>query len=186
MPLLLLVGLQNNYPKWRLNIKSQEEAIREREARIAEWERQREEAELAEARTDPVKLREYQRKQAEKKQLNDLEAQKAELRKLQDEINKSRLEHEAEIKAARETQMEIKLWQIGAKYGVDYVALKELNLPTVEQAEAVAKKLSNLKPKETKGAFTPDSGVTSGMRGKLSPEQFEKLSIQEKAKYIYK
>jgi hypothetical protein len=91
--------------------------------------------------------------------------------------------------------MEIKLWQIGAKYGVSYTALKDLNLPSLEQYEAVAKKISNLKPKSVKTGedesentkkFTPDSGVTSGLRGTLTPDQFEKLSITEKAKYIYK
>jgi len=168
-------------------LKSQEEAIKAQMEAVAEFNRRKEEAELEEARSDPSKMREYQRRQAEKKQLADLETQKQELQKQRDEIARSKAEHEAEVKAARDTLMEVKLWQIGAKYGISPMALKELNLPTVEQVEAVAKRLGAVKPNtESTKSFAPDSGVTSGKLGALAPEQFEKLPISEKAKYLTK
>ena len=177
------------------SFQAREEAIKARETEIAEFQRQRDEVELEEARSDPEKMREYQYKQAKKMEITNLEAQKADIRRQQEEINRSKAEHEAEIKIARDTLTEIKLWQIGAKYGISHVALKELNLPDVEQAEKVAKALSAMAPKRpttgeaeaaTEKPFTPDSGVTSGTHGVFSPDQFEKLSISEKAKYLSK
>lgn len=174
-------------------INARQEAINAKQAEIDEWERQRDAAELEAAKGDPVKLREYQRKQVQKQERASVEAEKAELRRQREAFNRDKAEHEAELNAARGAQMEIKLWQIGEKYGVDPVVLKELNLPNVEQAEAVAKRLSKKeqRPPEgeteaTKETKTFDSGLTSGNRGTLSPEQFEKLSASEKKKYLEK
>jgi len=176
-------------------LKDQEESIKKTKAEVDGWLKQKEEAELEEARSDPDKMHEYQRKQAEKQRKAELDAKEVDLKRREGEIERSKAEHEAEVKAARETMMEIKLWEIGSKYGIDPTALKELNLPTVEQVEAVAKRIGTLKPEQkeegetgSKGTkpFTPDSGVTSGRFGVLTPEQFEKLPISEKEKYLAK
>jgi len=180
------------------SLKAQEESIKTSQAQIEEFQRQRDQAELEEAQGDPDKMREYQRKQAQKSQITNIESQKAELKKQQEELARDKAEHEAEVKSARETQMEVKLWQIAAAEKVDPVELKdtvkELNLTTIEQAQAVAKRLRKVAPKTStdSGAetteeqpFTPDSGVTSGTKGEYTPEQFEKLSMPEKAKYLH-
>lgn len=181
------------------SIKAQEERNNAALARIEEFERQRDQAELTEAQGDPDLMREYQKKQAQKREQTTIESQRADLKKGQEELARSKAEHEAEIKSARETQMEIKLWQIAADEKVSPVELKDtakdLNLTTIEQVEAVAKRLRKVTPTlplegeaETteEQPFTPDSGVTSGSKGELTPDQFEKLSITEKKKYLDK
>ncbi len=174
-------------------LKAQEEAIKAQQVEIEEYRKRIEQNELEEAQSDPDKMREYQRKQAEKKAKSELEIMRAELKKQQDELNRARAEHETEVKAARETMTEIRLWQIGAKYGVNPVLLKELNLSSIEQAEQVAKRLGTTnKPAASENKtpsekpFTPDSGVSSGNYGNLTPAQFEKLPMSEKQKYLSK
>jgi chromosome segregation ATPase len=159
------------------SLKAQEEAIKARKAEIEEIEKRIDEAELEAAKGDPEKLREYQAKKSYKDRLVNLENMKKDLDKREEVLNRSKAEHEEEVKTARETLLEIKIWEIGEKYGVDPVLLKDLNLPTVDQIEAVAKRLSEAAPKET---ITPDSGVTSGT-GKPTLEQLGKMPMDDYA-----
>jgi len=181
------------------SLKAQEEAIKASKAEIDEFQSKRDQAELEAAKDDPYKMREYQRKQAQKQETATIESQRAELKKQQEELDRQKAEHEAEVKSARETQMDITLWQIAAAEKVNPVELKDtmkdLSLTTIEQAKALAKRLNKVAPKQPaegdtepgeEKPFTPDSGVTSGAKGELTPEQFEKLSMSEKAKYLDK
>jgi hypothetical protein len=164
------------------SLKAEREVIEADKVKIADWQRQRDETELAEARRDPDKLAAWQKKQNDK-------TRDAEFATRETNLKKREAEHAEMVKAAQETQMEIKLWEIGVKYKVDPVILKDtmkdLNLTTVEQAEALAKRLTaGERPPEGEAEFIPISGVTSGTRGTLTPEQFEKLPIEEKKKYL--
>jgi len=144
-------------------LNAEKEAVETAKAEIAEVQKQIDKAELEAAEGDPARLRELQAKKSYKALLADLETKKKELNKQEADLNRSKAEHESEIEAARKTQFEIELWKIAEAEGVDAAELKEtmkeLNLTTVEQAKAAAKRL-NKKPSGT--AFDPDSGVTSG------------------------
>jgi len=147
------------------SFEQRETAVKAKEDAIAEQERQRDAAELAEAQKDPDKLAVYQSKQTERQRARSLDERETNLAR-------DKAEHEAEIKAARETQLEIEIWRIAETEGVDPAELKDtmndLNLTTVEQAQSVAKRL-NKKPEETTDKKTThDSLVTSG--GKASSE----------------
>lgn len=139
------------------SLEGREQSLKEREEAIRAKEAETETKELEEAKSDPQKLQTYQAKKARKEQQQDIEAQKAQVKKERAELERDKVEHEAELKAARETQREIAIWKIAEKYSVDPVMLKDLNIP-LDQTEAVAKRLQ--KPKE--GETKVDSGVTSG------------------------
>jgi hypothetical protein len=155
-----------------------EKSLTEREEAIKAKEVEIEAAELEEARTDPTKMQTYQAKQAKKQQLADINTERAKLKKDREDFERDKTEHEAEITAARETQREIDIWELGEKYGLDPVMLKDLNLP-LDQTETVAKRLAQNKPPETTELKT-DSGVTSGA-GKPTPEQLEKMPMGDYA-----
>jgi len=79
------------------------------------------------------------------------------------------------------------IFEISGKYELNPTVLKDgmkdLGLTTVEQAEALAKRLSETGKRPPEGeALTPASGVTS-RGGKLTPEQLDKLSMDEYAAY---
>ncbi|MFO7997293.1 MAG: hypothetical protein R6U93_09220 [Dehalococcoidia bacterium] len=162
------------------SLNTLQEEIKAAQAQIADFERQKDEAELEAARRDPDKMAEYQQKKSYRKLMQDLETQRKDLKRQQDEFNRQKAEHEAEVQQTRQTTMEVKIWQIGAKYGVDPAMLKDLNLPTVEAVEAVAKRLGTAKPKETAEPFKVDSGVTTG-GGAPTLEQLSKMTPDEYA-----
>jgi hypothetical protein len=173
-------------------LKAERETIEADKVKIADWQRQRDETELAEARRDPDKLAAWQKKQNEKSRDAEFATREAALKKREADLTKREAEHSATIQAAQETQLEIELWEIGAKYGINPVILKDtmkdLNLTTTEQAEALAKRLSGTAKRpaegeaEEKEEFTPISGVTTG-GGKLTQEQLDKLSMPDYAAY---
>jgi hypothetical protein len=169
-------------------LKADREAIEAKRTELAEWERRRDETELAEARRDPDKLAAWQKKQADKTRDVEFTTRETNIKKREADLAKREAEHEAEIKATQETQLEIKLWEIGAKHKLDPVILKDtmkdLNLTTVEQAEALAKRLTGQRPPE--GEFNPVSGVTSGGHGEPTAEQLEKMPMPDYAAYAKK
>lgn len=171
------------------NIKAQEESIKEAQAKIDDFQKRLDEAELEEARTDPAKMREYQRKQKEKRETADLDAQRADIKKQREELERDKAENESKAKAASSVLKEIKYWQVGAKYGISPVVLKELDVP-IDKAETIAQKLSGVKPEAEATAegvkpFTPPGGNVVS-HGTLTPDQFERLPMSEKAKYLHK
>ena len=128
------------------DLNARDAAINARQAEIDEKERQRDAAEFEAAKGDPEKFKEYQAKKSYKDQLTDIEKSKRELKKQQDELTRDKAEHEAVIRASQETKMEVELWKVAEAEKVDATQLKEamkdLNLTTVEQAQALAKRLS--------------------------------------------
>ena len=147
------------------SLSNRETAIKAREDAIAESERQREAAELEEARNDPDKLAVYQSKQAERQRT-----------KKQDERDtaqdKREAEHEAEINAAREAQKEITIWQVASAKNIDPVRLKNLsekfNVEGNEKLEELAGEIASGGPENPAKKLTPDPLLTSG--GKASSE----------------
>jgi hypothetical protein len=164
--------------------KSELEAMKQK---LAGYEEQREQSELAEARRDPDKLAAWQKKQNEKTRDAEFATRETNLKKREAELNKREAEHAETVKAAQETQLEMALWEIGAKHKVNPVILKDtmkdLNLTTVEQAEALAKRLSGTGERPPETEFNPISGVTSGTSGEPTAEQLEKMSMDDYAAY---
>ena len=175
-------------------LNSRQEGLDARQAEIAEQERQRDAEELEVARiaatkgdSEPMKI--YQDKKTQRKLVDDIGTQRGDVKKEREALDRDKAEHAAEIKAARETQMEIKIFEIATRENVDPQKLKDLNLPTVEQIEAVAKVLPKLPAKgedETPEGLSVDSGVTSGGQGEPTKEQLEKMPMAQYAAYAEK
>ena len=130
--------------------KAQEEALNARQKAI-------DDAELEAIKGDPDLEAQYRNK----KKLQDAERVLAEDKR---KFEQEKLGHQADIDAANASKKEIAIWEIAQKHGVDANALKELNLDTPEQIEAVAKAMSAGKP----AGSEPDSGKTKGGVGDLS------------------
>jgi len=96
-------------------LDAQEESVKARLAKIEEWERQQDAAELAEAQRDPDKLVAYQAKQVEKNRGKGLDAREAELKKREAELNRREAENAETVKSAQQHQMEMSLWEIAAE-----------------------------------------------------------------------
>lgn len=164
-------------------LKAEKEAIEAEKAKLVDWERRRDQAELDEARRDPDKLAAWQKRQTEKTRDAEFTKREADLRKNEADLRKREAEHEAEITAARETKFEMSLFELGGKYEINPTVLKDttkdLGLTTVEQIEALAKRLSET-GKRPSEAIIPASGVISGS-GKPSPEQLDKMSMDDYA-----
>ena len=150
-------------------LEQRENVVKAREDTNKAEQERRDAAELAEAQKDPDQLAVYQARKAEEKRAKSLDEREADLAR-------DKAEHEAEITAAKETQLEIELWKIAEAEGVDPVELKDmmkdLNLTTVEQAKTAAKRL-NKKPVDetTKKPLIPVTGVISGGPGGKSEEK---------------
>lgn len=137
------------------SFSTREATIKAREDALAEKERQKEAAELEEAKKDPDALAAYNAKQARKQQ-------EADLKKEREQLERDKAEHEAEIIAAKEAQKEITIWQVASAKKIDPEKLKELseelNIEVKEKLERLADEIA-AKPG---GIIDPDSGLTKG------------------------
>jgi predicted nuclease with TOPRIM domain len=130
------------------------------------------------SKDDPDKAKLAQR-------LKELDASLKSLKADRSKLEAEKLEHGETVKLATETLAEIAIWEIGAKYNLDPVMLKSLNLP-VDQTEAVAKSIGTVpKPEPPTETLIPDSGVTSG-GGEPTAAQLEKMTPEEYAKWASK
>jgi len=129
----------------KASIEAQQQEIDATKAEINEMQKRIDEAELEAATGDPDKLRELQAKKSYRDQLADLSTKKKELDRREAEITRKEAEHAETVKAAEQHQMEMSLWEIAAEAEINPQTLKdgvkELNLTTVEQAKALAKRL---------------------------------------------
>jgi len=172
-------------------LDAQEESVKARLAKIEEWERQQDAAELAEAQRDPDKLVAYQAKQAERNRGKSLDAREAELKKREAEQDRREAENAEKVKAAEQHQMGMSLWEIAAEAGINPQTLKdgvkELNLTTVEQAKALAKRLKPTGERPPEGEVegekvTPITvPTTGGSHGTPTLEQRGKQSMEDYA-----
>jgi len=182
----------------KAELDAQQESMRDGLAKIDDWERQRDAEKLAEAQRDPAKMRAYQAEQAEKQRKRSLDEREATLKKERAEFEREKATTAEAVRAAQEHTLGMKLYEIAARYELNPEDLKkdmkDLNLTTEQQVENLAKRLKpageRLPEGEDKGEekpITPVSVPTIGGRtGKLSPEQFEKLSPGQKKEYLDK
>jgi len=178
----------------KAELDAREDSVKARLARIEEWERQQDAAELVEAQKDPAKMRAYQAKQAERKQVQSLSEREANLKKREADLSRREAETEAKVTAAEEATLGLTIYEIAARHDLNpedlKAGVKKLNLKTVEQAESLAISMSTAgeRPPGSEGEIRKTTPVTvptsGGPRGKLTPEQFEKLPIKEKERYL--
>jgi len=151
-------------------LKAREQAIKDVESQIADWQKEREAEELEKARDNPELLNLFQTK----KQLREEKARLAE-EKAQFQADKASVQEL--IDSSKELQREIDIWEIAGDK-VDPVGLKELcdklGAQTEEQIRTIADMFQPVvTPKgETEGKkpLKADSGVTVGA-GEKSEEQ---------------
>ena len=177
----------------KTDLDAKEEAIRAREAKVAEREAAEDAAELAEAKTDPDKMAAYKAKQAEKSKSKSLDEREAAIKKERAELDRNKAEHAERVRAAEEVTLGMKLYEIAARHELNPEDLKagveDLNLTTEAQAEALAKRMKPTGERppggETKGEEEQTIPVTvpttGGSHGKLTPEEADKLSMEDYA-----
>jgi len=139
-------------------LEQKEAANKAQEAELDARQKALDDAELEAVKGDPDLETQYRNK----KKLQD--AQKA-LAEDKRKFEQEKTQHQADIDAANATKKEITIWEIAQKHGVDANALKELNLETPEQIEAVAKAMATGKPATPPGGeppSEPDSLKTKG------------------------
>ena len=173
----------------KADLDARQEAINAKQAEIDEQERQRDAAELEAARGNPELMRVYEDKKSQKRVSASIEAQRADIKKQRETLDHDKAEHEAEIKAAKETQREIVIWGVASAKNIDPVRLKNLsvkfNIESKEQVEALAEEIASGKAEPTE-PLTPDSNVTSGGQGEPTKAQLEKMSMAQYAAYVAK
>jgi hypothetical protein len=127
-----------------------------REQAIKEAEARREAEALEAVRDDPDQLKAYQDKKSLREERKRITEERANL-------ERDKLQHAEEIKAAAESQLEIKIWDIAKETGADAAELKDtlaelgIQNPTEEQIKAAAKRMGG-----TKTPLKVDSGKTRG------------------------
>lgn len=173
-------------------IKASQQAIATQVQELQQWQKDREAEELAAARGDPVKLRQYQLNQTEKARKKELAEREAALATRDNEIKQREEAVTQKGKVYEERDLDDSLWEISARTGVSQVVLKDtmkdLGLSTAEQAENLAKRLATgQRPSEGEGAkpgdaspLIPASGVAIGS-GKPSMEQRDKMPMDDYA-----
>jgi hypothetical protein len=121
-------------------------AIEAEKTKIADWEREREQAELDEARRDPDKLAAWQKKQTQKTRDAEFAKREQDVKKREQDLARREAEQEATVRATQEAQLGMKVYEIAAKYDLNPEELrkdmKDLNLTTLEQLEKYAKRMS--------------------------------------------
>ena len=170
-------------------------AIEAEKTKIADWERQREQAELEEARRDPDKLAAWQKKQTQKTRDAEFAKREQDVKKREQDLARREAEQEATVRATQEAQLGMKVYEIAAKYDLNPEELrkdmKDLNLTTLEQLEKYAKRMSTTgeRPPGGEGAKVTTAPVTvptSSGHGEPTQEQLEKMSMEDYAAYAKK
>ncbi len=156
-------------------LKQSEDELKQREFKLAEWQRTRDEEELESVQDDPDKLNVIQ----ERQRIREDKRKIAEERKA---IEAEKAQHAEDIRIAQETKREATIQNIASKYGIDAQVLKDLDL-SPEQTEKVAAKFSKARTSKTKDDYKPDSGETRGGTSRLTPEKAESLSMEDYARH---
>jgi len=175
----------------KASIEAQQQEIDATKSEIDEMQKRIDEAELEAARGDPDKLRDLQTKKSYKDQLAALSTKKKEQDKREAELNRREAENAETVKSAQQHQMEMSLWEIAAEAGINPQTLKDgvkdLNLTTVEQAKALAKRLKPTGERPPEGEVEGEKvtpipvPTTGGSHGTLTLEQRGKQSMEDYA-----
>ena len=147
------------------------------EQRAVDLTRLEEARELEEARKDPDKLAEYQRKQV----LSDREAK---LKVKEQEVAEREAEHRELIEAGYKAKTIEAAQAVAKEYGVEAGDLLEAGLKTPEELKVYAKKLAKVVARE-KGSLIPkpDSGLGAGAGGTPTVEQLDRMTPDQYADY---
>jgi hypothetical protein len=176
----------------KADLDAQHEIVKAGLAKIEEWERQQDAEELAEAHKDPVKMRAYQAKQVDKQRGKSLEERESAVAKREQEQDRREAEHAGKVRAAEEVTLGMKLYEIAAKYELNPEDLKkdmkDLNLTTEAQVEALAKRLKptgeRLPGGEGEGegkSITPVSVPTTGGRRTPTAKELDAMTPEQYA-----
>jgi uncharacterized protein (DUF3084 family) len=147
-------------------LKADREAVETEKTKIADWERRREQAEQDEARKDPDKLAAWQKKQTEKTRDAEFTKREQDVKKREQDLARREAETAETVKAAQETTLGVKVYEIAAKYDLNPEELrkdmKDLTLTTLEQLEKYAKRISTTgqRPPGDEGAKVTTAPVT--------------------------
>jgi len=154
--------------------------LKDVKAELARLNKEREEQEYEEAKTDPGRLAEFKRKQDLAKREADLVGREEKLR--QEEVEKEELiEAGYKVKRIEAAQEIVKDFP-----GVEASALLEADLKTPEEMRVFAKTLAGVKGAEKPPVLAPDSGLGDGAGGKPSIEQLESMTMEQYAAYVKK
>lgn len=161
-------------------IKDREETVLAEEAEIAQRKRENDAADLAEARRDPAKMRDYQTRKTRETSDEDIKAERVAIKKDRAQLEKDKAEHAGELGAAREEQRAINIWKIADKHGVSAAALKDLGIDDMDALEKIAAVMAG-----GKGQQEPDSHLKSGKQKDLtglSPRAVIQRGLDEQSK----
>ncbi len=139
-------------------------------------------AELEKARDDPQLVKLYQARRELETEKRNVEVEK---RRVAAEAAQVKTEREAMESQNRGAQIAAR----AAKHGVEVSELTELGITDMAVLEKVAGKMSKGKGKDTEKPvpagkpeainFRPDSGLSAGGMGEPTPEQLDKMSIEQ-------
>ena len=181
--------------QWRSDVKAAEnkrktelaEALAARDAlsknfeavssRLEALEERNREAELETVRKDHDLLKRYQDMEGLRKKVRDLEREGREAAIRLAEADQIKKEYQ---QAARGRLLQT----IASKFNADETMLSELATESVETLEKVAKFVGNkgqLPEAPSAPGFTPDSAISSGGVGEITPEWADKASMEEYA-----
>ena len=147
------------------------------EAEIETLRKEKDDTELEAARQNPDALSVLQAKQA-------LRTQQANIEKKEREIQRREAEIEESTKALREAGRMAEAQQLAREYDVDAQQLIDLTDGSRDKMEALAKRLQKPAASGQESTTKPDSGVTTGTRGKLTKEQAHKLPMDQYAQAV--
>lgn len=132
-----------------------EKAVIAAQETIKRFEAEQDEKERRAAEGDEDAYAAYQRKKQAREDKETIAQDRAAL-------EKEKIDHQAEIQAARDTRKEVEIFEIAGKYGVDASVLKQkaerFKLETKEDIDEFAQTMSSAKPANLK----VDSGKTIG------------------------
>lgn len=136
-------------------VKAREEATQAYEAKAAQAQKEKDEAEIEAVRHDPDKLSALQRRQAAKAKEDDLANREATLAR-------SKAEHEDQLKALKQSEVTETANRLAKEHNVDPSLLVEFGGDTVDSMEKLAKKLAGKTGDKQPDPLHPDSSVTTG------------------------
>lgn len=159
------------------SLESTQQKLSELEAELETMRREKDEAELETARQNPEALSVLQTKQS-------LRNQQAAIERKEREIQRREAEIEESAKAIKESGRKARAQEIAREYGVDASTLIDLTDGSNEKMEALAKKLQKPSASGQEPQSKPDSGVTSGTKGKLTKTQAHALPMDQYAQAV--
>lgn len=159
-------------------LDERENAIKAREEEIKRWQEEKDAAELKAAEDNPELLDAINLRRRIREEQSQLTRDKAQL-------EKERAEHATELEAAKETQKEIKIWQIADKHSVDAATLKDKAIRYKLESDEDIDDLAQSIKKPSVVEINPDSNIVTGVGrdySHLTSRQKIEEGMKQKAK----